>query len=1073
MVRRILKNHFLKTKLKAKAKRSFAWMMTAVMVAGVSGFAAKTIDVNADTYTPIYLDVADHTQEEIYGFMQAHPVNLTRAETYATAPSLSEPYDAGELSGESKQNAFNMLNQFRYVAGLGADVKENPTYQKYSESGALLTALYYAQTHTLSHSPSRPTCISDSKYDQLYKDGYIGCNQANLGFGHVNLPAVIKSWVGDSDASNIDRVGHRRWILSPKLEETGFGFVNKASSMYSFSGNAGSSTITTVAWPAKNTPTSFFNKSDAWSVSFQKTISASSISVKLVRKSDNKTWNFSSAAADGAFYVNNQGFGSLRNCVIFRPNDLQTIEEDDVFTVTVNNTADQTQLTYNVNFFNVTAASGTDANGNKWELDGSGTLTITGSNKMVDYTTPSLAPWYSVRKSVKKIVIDGPTHIGQFAFADMANLVDFQIGSSVVSCGQQIFPYATNLKTLRIPATLKDLDLGLVNHNLSTIIFEGNPPDIYGKSGFQQETDTPITAYYLGSNTKWTKDNMINYGAKDVTWVSYCSLAADGSVKAHSFTSHVVKPGCETKGYTEYACKNCTYSYQDLEVEATGHSYSAPNFVWSNDYSACSAFKKCRNCEHTVSGEATVEILNDVAATCESQGVTEYRAMVTLDGKPYSSLYTVTSDPLGHNYLPIEIVWSEDYKTASAQRVCANGCGEDSTYPCKVSKTEILPSCSEDGSMVYTAKVDIDGETYTDTKTVVLSKYAHQYKNGICQECNDLFEVVIDGLIYTVVLDETSTPDCPVAMLTTTIGEDGKEKDALMMSVKADAEELTQTGTKIAVVKDVIPSDEVDLPYVVAEVAEEGFSGTTLDSVILPATLEKVNANAFKDSTITKVAFLNKLAPTLDPDAFANSKVTTVTIPIGASGYERQDALVSMKDVIKIMEVASPTYPGQKPSTGTDDGTGTGNGTGTNTTITPGTTTPDVPTGIASKPNGTKVTYKKCKYEVVNDSTNPFAVVFVGPTSKKVKTITIPAYIVIDNIRYNVIGIKANAFKGCKKLKIIKSKSKKLKKAKIAKKAFKGLKKKVKVKVPKSKLKTYKKWFKKKSLPKKVKISKL
>lgn len=1085
-IKQMTKKYLYNKQIKAKCRQGIACIIVITMIGGFSGYSATFKPVNAASYTPIELDVEDHSQEDIEAFVKTHPVDFNIVDTYKVTPSTTSPYRAGVLSNESIQNALNLLNQFRYIAGLKSDVVTDEQYSNYSSAGSLISYL----NNGLDHEGPRPEGMSAD--DPVYIDGKKGCADSNIGgmtapsgytlnMKTTNLPAFLKLWLGDTDSSNIKILGHRRWLLSPKLETTGFGLTydtSKAySAMYTASGKSGTSDVTTVAWPAVNTPAMYFKATDAWSVGFDKYLLKECITVKLTRKSDKKTWNFSSESSNGEFYVNNNSYGSLTSCVIFKPDTLAEIKAGDVFNVTVNNEADHTQLTYDVTFFdmNLVVKGGIDANGNSWSIDGAGTLTISGNHKMVDYEKSSGAPWYAMRANIKKVVVDGPSYIGQFAFAGMTNLKELQIGNSVEMCGASIVPGATNLKTLRIPASVKSLDLALYNTNLTEIIFEGDPPEIYEKEGLWKKDSDQITIYYKGANEKWTQDKLLNYGAENVQWVSYCYLDEDGSIKNHTFSKEIIAPQCDQNGYTKYSCDNCEYSYQDAEVPALGHSYESPKFLWSKDNTNCSVMMDCSECGDSLSAMADVKVTKDVLATCEEPGIMEYTATAVIADKTYTDIKQIKSEALGHKYLPIEIVWSEDFTVANAEKICKNGCEKNYTYACTVSKEETLATCTQEGSIVYTATVSIDGNEKKDIKTIVIAKLDHEYEAGVCKSCGCLFEVEIDGLIYSAVLDGDSTDENPKVKRTFVYDENGTELDALVLGVKANPVVLQKEGTKIAVVKDRIPSNEKEFPYVVAEVEAEGFSGTMLDSVIFPDTLEKVNANAFKDSTITKVEFLNKLAPTLDPDAFSGSKVTMVTIPIGASGYEGQDALKNMKGTITIKEVASPTYPGQKPTPGTESGTGTATGTGTETgtVVTPGTTTSDIPTGITAKPSGTKVTYKKLKYEVVSDSTNSFAVIFTGPASKKVKTITIPAYIVIDNIKYNVIGIKANAFKGCKKLKTIKIKSKKFKNAKIAKKAFKGLKKKVKVKVPKSKSKTYKKWFEKKSLPKKVKVSKL
>lgn len=79
------------------------------------------------------------------------------------------------------------------------------------------------------------------------------------------------------------------------------------------------------------------------------------------------------------------------------------------------------------------------------------------------------------------------------------------------------------------------------------------------------------------------------------------------------------------------------------------------------------------------------------------------------------------------------------------------------------------------------------------------------------------------------------------------------------------------------------------------------------------------------------------------------------------------------------------------------------------------------------------------------------------------KSITIPS---------SVKKIGAKTFYKCKKLQNITIKTSKLKSSTVGKKAFSGVHKKVKVKVPKKKLNAYKKFLKKKGLPKKATIKK-
>ena len=112
---------------------------------------------------------------------------------------------------------------------------------------------------------------------------------------------------------------------------------------------------------------------------------------------------------------------------------------------------------------------------------------------------------------------------------------------------------------------------------------------------------------------------------------------------------------------------------------------------------------------------------------------------------------------------------------------------------------------------------------------------------------------------------------------------------------------------------------------------------------------------------------------------------------------------------------------------------------------------------------------KNCKTATVG------ATVDIAGVTFKVATIANNAFrgckkLTKVTIGKNITKIGSNAFNGCSKLKNVIFKTSKLKK--IGKNAFKGVKAKAKFKVPKKKLKKYKKIIKKAGAPKKAKITK-
>ena len=133
------------------------------------------------------------------------------------------------------------------------------------------------------------------------------------------------------------------------------------------------------------------------------------------------------------------------------------------------------------------------------------------------------------------------------------------------------------------------------------------------------------------------------------------------------------------------------------------------------------------------------------------------------------------------------------------------------------------------------------------------------------------------------------------------------------------------------------------------------------------------------------------------------------------------------------------------------------------------------------------------KYNVTSNKIGELTVEYKSPANKKKTSVTIPQYTTYKGIKFKVTSIAPKAFKNnkkvkqvtisasittigkeafrnCKNLKKITIKSKTLKS--VGKNALKGINKKCKIKVPKAKLKAYKKLFKKKGQAKSVKITK-
>lgn len=318
------------------------------------------------------LGVTKRTKSEIKTYIQEHPVDLSSTTEYRKAPTGGEYggdiYSYGLIKETDLENGIAMINRIRYIAGLNADVVNAEEKEEVLAASALVNAL----NGTISHYPERPAVLSASDYDELFSLACTGGSSSNLHMGYENLARSVLSYMDDSDSSNIDRVGHRRWILNPAMGKTTFGFCHMTktytytysdgstdsfsytsycSGMYAFD-RSGSGTQKPVAWPAQETPLSCFTggANQAWSISFGQYLTEENIHVTLIREKDRKTWEFGPDSADGAFYVNNVGYGQT-GCVIFLASGMGLISAGDTFTVTIRDDEHYTITEYTVSFF--------------------------------------------------------------------------------------------------------------------------------------------------------------------------------------------------------------------------------------------------------------------------------------------------------------------------------------------------------------------------------------------------------------------------------------------------------------------------------------------------------------------------------------------------------------------------------------------------------------------------------------------------------------------------------------------------------------------------------------------------
>ena len=243
---------------------------------------------------------------------------------YLEEPDARDCSTAGVLTDAALSEALDYLNFIRTLAGLEG-VSLSPLYTFRSQNGALLLAA----NDELDHTPEIAAGMSEA----IYESAYLGTSLGNIAKFNWMRPEIlldgVEYFVRDDGDYNLSTLGHRRWLLNPLMQETGFGLANAESgmsyvAMYAVDCENTDAEWEYVAWPcAEAFPVELMRKDLAWSVSLNDgiyDISASNpvVRMKELRSGAEFAFDFAGKTGDGFCMVNTANIGS-GSCLIFRP----------------------------------------------------------------------------------------------------------------------------------------------------------------------------------------------------------------------------------------------------------------------------------------------------------------------------------------------------------------------------------------------------------------------------------------------------------------------------------------------------------------------------------------------------------------------------------------------------------------------------------------------------------------------------------------------------------------------------------------------------------------------------------
>ena len=182
----------------------------------------------------------------------------------------------------------------------------------------------------------------------------------------------------------------------------------------------------------------------------------------------------------------------------------------------VSNVRDSIPDRMNVHFKDNIYDSGSCGENVTWTLTADGTLTISGTGAMTDYTYDSRSPWYSCRTYIKRVVMQqGVTSIGDHAFWDCSGLTSVTIPDGVTSIGDYAFSGCAALTSVEIPNGVTAIGGSTFSNciRLAKVTIPKSVTSI-GKNAFYY-CESIADVYYDGTEEDWAKIS-ISSGNEDL-----------------------------------------------------------------------------------------------------------------------------------------------------------------------------------------------------------------------------------------------------------------------------------------------------------------------------------------------------------------------------------------------------------------------------------------------------------------------------------------------------------------------------------------------------------------------------
>ncbi len=255
------------------------------------------------------------------------------------------------------------------------------------------------------------------------------------------------------------------------------------------------------------------------------------------------------------------------------------------------------------------------------------------------------------------------------------------------------------------------------------IVFNGNSGTVYGNVTLQEDLE-------IGTDETLTIGKDASLTVPEGT-----TLTNDGTITVESGGK---LEGTTTGNGTLKIAPTITTQPQDVEVKENETASFNVKVTGTEPLSYQWQQSTDKGSSWTNIDSATSDTYTTGKTTMDMSG-TQYRCVVSNSaGSIISDAVSLTVNEHVHTWGYPVWNWSEDGKTCTVTFTCQNDETHKETPAVTVTSAVITPAtCTETGVTTYTATVEFNGRTYTDTKDVAdIPATGHRYENGKCTVCS-------------------------------------------------------------------------------------------------------------------------------------------------------------------------------------------------------------------------------------------------------------------------------------------------------------------------------------------------